>query len=706
DVRLFDEVFRRAQQGEIEHASRVIDALLALGRERHTEFNDTLYQLEPDVKNAPGGLRDVAAVRLMRQLARDSFTDRGGPDHGRVNDAEDFLLRIRSVLLLDAGRDQNVLTHDVQERVAEVIGCPGAEPRQRVEALMREYFLHARAVAHAFDAGWSVVRPPAVPTTPGSVTADIAIGADGVRFVDPIRAAGQPAVWLEAFQVAIANGSLVSEQVKAIVQENVGRYTTDYFVATDEDRLRLRTMLHPTPGLSARLSDMLECGLLGTIFPEFEKIHCRVIRDFYHRYTVDEHTLLTIRNLESLWHPASASRARFSSILNEVRAPELLTLALLYHDVGKWKDEDHAQESLRLARPMLARMQLPIEAQQTVEFLIQRHLVMSKVAFRSDFGDPDTVGQLASLVGNEEWLKMLCLLTVVDIEAVGPGTLTPWKEDLMWRVYVDAYNHLTLGYADELIQKDQTDRSTVVTERPADISEAELLRFLDGLPRRYLAVFGHSAIYRHVRLARGLLPDEIHASLEKRDDIWELTVAALDKPYLFSNISGVLSYFGMDIYRGQAMTTPDHLVLDVFEFSDEEGFLRQNSGALEEISRVLKAVVAGTLDVATLLRGRVRSVLHRRRPTVPTIVHFDNDHSLKYTALEIITDDAPGLLYRISSAISDQGCDVDLVLISTEGHKAIDVLHVTKDGRKLDGAQQLALKAELERALENGYETH
>jgi [protein-PII] uridylyltransferase len=430
-----------------------------------------------------------------------------------------------------------------------------------------------------------------------------------------------------------------------------------------------------------------------------------VIRDFYHKYTVDEHTLLTIRNLESLWHPTSASRARFASILNEVRSPELLTLALLYHDVGKWRDDDHAIESVRLAEPMLARLQLGEDDRQVIDFLIRQHLAMSKAVFRKDFGDPDTVAEFASLVGSEEHLKMLCLMTLVDIEAVAPGTLTPWKEDLLWRLYVDTYNHLTLGYADELIQKNQADRARVLAECPDDISEEELSHFLDGLPRRYLSVFGLSAIYRHVRLARGLKADDVHLSIEKRDEIWELTVAALDKPFLFSNISGVLASFGMDIHRGQAMTTPDRLVLDVFEFTDEEGFLRQNSGARDEIARVLRQVITGATDVRSLLRGRERSLMHRRRE-VEINVHLDNAHSRRYTVLEIVTADVPGLLYRISRAVSDEGCGVDLVLISTEGRKAIDVLHVTKQGRQLDEHDQVTLKQALVRTLEATYEAH
>ncbi|ODS55399.1 MAG: hypothetical protein ABS36_09525 [Acidobacteria bacterium SCN 69-37] len=706
DVRLFDDVCAVAHRREADRTERLVSDLLALVDARYAEYNDTVYQLEPDVKKAPGGLRDIAAVRLLRSLARDRFSGRTRPELDRIDEAEEFLCRVRSVLHAVVGRGSNLLTHELQEIAAEALGAPGAEPRLRVEALMSEYFRHARGVVQALAWARSVVRPPAPVAEPGLITRHVAVAADGVRFADPAAVVAQPTVWLEAFEVAVANGYPVSDEVRSLIQEHVGRYTADYFVASEDVRLRLRALFWPRPGLSARLGDMLECGLLGALFPEFEKIRCRVIRDFYHRYTVDEHTLLTIRHLEALWHPTSAGRARFSSILNEVRAPELLALALLYHDVGKWCDDDHSIESVRLAGPMLARLQLDAEDRHTVEFLIRHHLAMSRVAFRHDVGDPEVVAAFAALVGSEELLKMLCLMTLVDIDAVAPGTLTAYKEDLLWRLYVDTYNHLTLGYADDLIQRDQADRALVMAECPDDISDEELSQFLDGLPRRYLSVFGLSAIYRHVRLARGLQPDDVHLALERRDEVWELTVAAIDKPFLFSNIAGVLASFGMDIHRGQAMTTPEHLVLDIFEFSDREGFLRQNDGAREEIARVLRGVVARTIDVRERLRGRERSVVHRRHHDLDTRIGFDTSHTRRHTAVEIVTADAPGLLYRISRAIADCGFDLDLALISTEGHKAIDVLHVTRQGRKLDDTDRLALTQRLERTLEDTHEAH
>jgi [protein-PII] uridylyltransferase len=647
DARVFDAVRRRVPHRGSHDAGDLLNALLALTDERHARFDGTYYQLEPDVKESPSGLRDVAAVRWIRELVAES----GEPaiDSAQLQDAEDFLLRIRSILHLEYGRNKNVLSHALQERVAAVLRVAGATPQQQVESLMREYFRRARGVARALDSARNSAR---------GTTVSVAHGA--------VPASSDPAAW---------------------------RWE------------RLRDLLRPAAGLYRTLSEMNDSGLLARIFPEFERIHCRVIRDFYHKYTVDEHTLLALRSLESLLAGEGTRRDRFGGILRELHAPELLSLALLYHDVGKWKDDDHVVESVRMARTMMDRLDLPHEARETVEFLIRNHLQMSHVAFRRDSEDPDIVRRFAAVVETEEHLKMLCLLTLADVNAVGPGTLTPWKEELLWRLYVDTYNHLTLAYGDELIERDQAAPVALHAARPADISETELTEFLAGLPRRYLALFDAPTIYRHVRLARGIQPDDVHSSLEKKDANWELTVVAADKPYLFSNISGVLSSFGMDILRGQAMTTPGGLVVDVFEFTDKEGFLRQNPAAATQISTLLEDVVAGRKDVTRLLRGRARSIVHRRPRRGAPVVHFDDEHSQKYTVIEIVADDAVGLLYRVSRAISTHRCDVDLVLIATEGDVAIDVFHLTSGGGKLSRAEQAALKQSLEHVLEQGHET-
>ena len=674
--------------------AHMLKSLLTLIDERHARFNGTLYQLEPDVKEAPGALRDLAATRTIALLTDPLLLRRGPADPARFDAAEDFLLRVRSTLHLEAGRNQNVLSHEMQERTAELLGYPGAEARQRVERLMSDYFRHARIVSRSLE--WARRTAP-VPVGP-----NLGLSREGIRFLDPMQAARNPTSWIPTFQAAVDHGSDVSEEALSCIQQHVDRYRADDFFPQPADCEALLHFLKPKPGLYARLSEMHDCGLLGRVFPEFQAISWRVVRDFYHKYTVDEHTLLTIRNLERLGATTDPYRQRFRSVLGDLLEPELLVLALLLHDVGKWRDDDHAVESVRMARDVVDRLRLAGDARDTVLFLIRHHLRMSLVAFRRDTEDPEIVKEFAAFIGTEERLKLLCLMTLVDIEAVSPETLTPWKEELLWRLYVDTYNHLTQRYGDERISRNQAELDELLKQRPGDLEAGEITRFLEGLPQRYLQLFPRDVIYRHVRLSRDIHPDEVHLSLEKNDSVWTLAVATLDKPSLFSNICGVLSSFGMNILRGHALTNPNGLVLDIFQFTDDERFLELNPDAQERVLHVLEDVVAGRADVAVRLRGREQGVLQPKGGVrFAPVVRADNEASGRYTILDIVATNALGLLYRISRVISQHACDVDLVLIATEGEKAIDVFHITRGGSKLTEAEQQALTSDLLSTLES-----
>jgi [protein-PII] uridylyltransferase len=678
--------------------AHLLGALATLTDERHALFNATLYQLEPDIKDAPGGLRDLAAVRAIARLTDPALLRQGPSDSARLDEAEEFLLRIRSILHVEGKRNQNVLSHALQEKAAGLLEYAGALPQARIERLMGDYFRHARVVARWLE--W-IRRVAPVPVGPNLVKS-----ADGVRFIDAGAAANRPDTWHAAFQAALDSGAAVSDDTLTCIQQHAGRFGADDFFPSAAHQSAWLRFLKPRPGLYARLSQMHDSGLLGRIFPEFAAITCRVVRDFYHKYTVDEHTLLTIRTIERLAAPSGSApreRQRFASLLQGLERPELLVLALLLHDIGKSSDEEHVPESVRLAHRVFDRLALPAESCELVAFLIASHLQMSTVAFRRDTEDPETVRRFATLVGVEERLTMLCLLTLADVEAVSLETLTPWKEELLWRLYVDTYNHLTLGYGDELIERSQSEVAPLLEARHGDLRADEISGFLEGLPRRYLRLFDHEAIERHVRLARDIHPDEVHVSLEQKGSAWELTVVTMDKPFLFSNISGVLASFGMDILRGHAMTNASGLVLDVFQFTDSERFLELNPGARDEFVAALDEVVSGRGDVTARLRGRAQSIVQRRTPRVTPVVYCDNHASHRYTIVEIVADDGLGLLYRISRVMSQQGCDVDLVLISTEGHKAIDVFHITQTGAKLTAAAQDALSAGLQRLLEEDH---
>jgi [protein-PII] uridylyltransferase len=696
DRGLFDRLMGLFHRPE-SHAA-IVEALEALVAARHNRFDDTLYQLEPDIKDAPGALRDLMALRATARLTDPGLIARGPSEPARLDEAEDFLLRLRSILHLETKRSQNILTHALQEKTAHILGFEGVQPRQRVEGLMSEYFRHARNVSRSL--AW--IRQ----TAPRPVAVNLVQSRDGIRFIDPRRASREPETWLSLFQSAIDREVPVADEALAVVRQYAGSYNPPDFFPSAEHRAALLAFLEPKPGLYARLTDIHDCGMLGQMLPEFQAISCRVVRDFYHKYTVDEHTLLTIRNLERLLSPSTPSRARFRSLLIELEEPELLVLSLLYHDVGKWKDDNHATESVRMARRLFDRLQLPPASRETVEFLIRQHLQMSLVAFRRDTGDPEIVKRFARLVASEERLKLLCLLTLADVGAVSPDTLTPWREELIWRLYVDTYNQLTLQYADDVVERSEADLTELLARRPTGLTEAEIAGFVEGLPRRYLGLFSPEAIYAHVQLSRDIQPDHVHAALERRGSAWELAVVTLDKPFLFSNVCGVLSSFGMDILRGHALTNPNGLVLDIFHFTDPERFLDLNADGRARLLEVLADAVSGRTDVTATLRARGRGVFNRRASRRAPVVYADNQTSRRYTIVEVIATNRIGLLHRISRVISERGCDVDLVLISTEGEVAVDVFHITREQAKLSDEAQRELTADLQRVLEETDEAH
>ena len=697
DRALFDRFDDILQASSDHWHPQILEALIRLTDERHSEYDDTLYQLEPDVKEGPGALRDIWATRTILKLTGEPRNAAAVSAPERLQDAEEFLMRVRSGIHLDMGRNVNVLSYELQERAAQRLQYAGPDGRRRAEALMTDYFRHARSVARVLGRVRRAAKP--VAATPIRFIGENLIWVvEGVTFADKAKAIEYPVSWLRAFDAAVTRNVPVADEALALMERELelGKHTLDALLPSHAHKERFLQFLRPRPGLSARLAEMRDCGLLGTIFPEFDEISCRVTRDFYHKYTVDEHTLITIRNVERL-----LTNPRFGPVLRELREPELLVLALLYHDVGKAREGHHSEVGAIMAAAMMDRLGLNEDAKHTVDFLIRNHLKMSRIAFRRDTEEPEVVKQFASLFSTEEQLKMLCLLTLADVGAVSPDTLTPWKEELLWRLYVDAYNQMTIGYGDEIIDRKEADVAALQGARPADIPESEMARFLEGLPRRYLLLFAPEEIYRHVRLSRDLTPHDAHFFLEKKAAVWELTVVSLDRPFLFSNISGVLAYFGMDILRGHALTSLTGTVLDVFQFTDADGFFERNSQAREQFDRALRDAVAGQTDVRAMLKNKERSVLFRRAPMVrrTPVIYVDNAHSQRYTVLELVADDAPGLLHRVSRIISEHGVDVDLVLISTEGQKAIDVFHITRGGAKLTEDAEAALKADLERML-------
>jgi [protein-PII] uridylyltransferase len=335
-----------------------------------------------------------------------------------------------------------------------------------------------------------------------------------------------------------------------------------------------------------------------------------------------------------------------------------------------------------------------------VVFAIKNHLEMSKIIMRRDFSDEEVIKQFADLVGNIDNLRLLCLLTYADVKAVNNEVLTPWKEDLMWQLYVETYNRLTLGLADDQYAQQpalEDDIAEIARSLPSRTEPQDIRTFLDGFPRQYLKNTPKKQIAEHFLLSRQLSARPMVMHLAKSGTVNELLVMTADRPFLFSKITGVLSYFGMNIVRAQAFSNRHGTIFDLIAFEDPDGYFEKNPSEVDHLSKLLSDVINETVQLDVLLRRKFSSIVFRQKKglVVPITIHFDDAFSKRCTIMEIMAQDAFGLLYRIASVISSHGCNIEVALITTEGHRAIDVFYLTRDGRKLSSE----LEQEVERAL-------
>ena len=319
--------------------------------------------------------------------------------------------------------------------------------------------------------------------------------------------------------------------------------------------------------------------------------------------------------------------------------------------------------------------------------------------------DESVIGQFADLVGNVDNLRMLCLLTYADIRAVNNEVLTPWKEDLLWQLYVETYNYLTMGFAEDRYNQQpalESDINEVLRSLPRRTKAEDVRNFLSGFPRRYLKTTPKSQIAEHFALSRKLSQQPMVMHLARREGrVYEVLVMTADRPFLFSKITGLLSYFGMNILMGQAFSNARGTIFDLITFEDVEGYFEKNPTEVDRFHKMLVEVIDGRTELDDLLRGKMTSVLYQRKGGyhVQPMVHFDNDFSASCSIMEIMTRDAFGLLYRIANVVSRHGCNIEVAIITTEGQRAIDVFYLTHKGQKLTPDFERKLEHDLTQTL-------
>ena len=650
----------------------LIRNLSRLARERHAKFADTYYHLEPNIKETPGSLRDYQLLNWFEQL-------RGTPDGIQVpelQDAFNFLARVRCRLHCDSCRDNNILTFDEQDAIAAGGDAAG---------LMRTYYRHARTIYRAAvraldaqEAQSSKLLAQFRDWRSRLSNADFSVHRERAHVRAPQTLETDPLLALRLFEFVARHGIRLSLEAEQQITARLPRLR-EYFAQEQALWPALERILM-LPNAPLALRAMHETGVLVAMFPELEGIECLVIRDFFHRYTVDEHSLVAIQNM-------LAVTGGFADLLAEVRNRAALVFALIFHDAGKAvNDEDHVDASLTLANTAMRRIQMPKPEREAVTFLIRCHLDLSTVLRSRDVFDPQTVRDAAAQVETIERLKALTLITYADISAVNPSVMTPWRADQLWQLYLAIYNELTLELNADRI------------ETPSGSPEQS--EFLAGLPKRYLRTRTETEIAEHMELEQKSRAKGMAVEIKRTDAAWDLTLVTTDRPGLFASVAGTLASFGMNILRAEAFSNRRGMILDTFSFADPLRTLELNPTEVDRLRSTLERVLAGKLEVKALLRNRPKPILPSRKARVPARVSFNSEASPTATLIEIVAEDRPGLLYDMASAISSNGGNIEVVLIDTEAHKAIDVFYVTAGGKVLTPEKQRIIGDALRRACQ------
>lgn len=729
DPGLFAEFWDRYVKDVIEEGQLAfVDAKLAERDARHDRMGDTRYVLEPNVKEGKGALRDLQTlfwiVKYLYQVTdMDELVAQGvfTRDDAKVfAKASNFLWTVRCNLHYLTGRAEDRLTFDNQQEIARRMGYRDHAGTRGVERLMKHYFLIAKDVGDLTRVLCAVLEEqhkkqqrrfpffsnPFQKQKVGGFSIDTGrLTVEGAKdFKD------HPIKLLQLFAESLNNGIDVHPRALRWIRQSLGRID-DALRSDPEANEVFLDILTNTRNPEKTLMMMNEAGVFGRFVPDFGRVVAQMQYDMYHVYTVDEHTIRALGILHRIEageltedHPVS------SLVVQEVQSRRVLYLAVLLHDIAKGRKGDHSELGAEIALHLCPRMGLNEWETETVSWLVREHLLMSRTAFKRDLDDPQAVEDFARIVQSPERLRLLLVLTVADIRAVGPKVWNAWKAELLRDLYYRAQEALS-GVTQTEHKKSRTIKAKEdLSERLSDWDPAWVARFLERGRDTYWVTFDTDTLVRHATIAYEAERDDrlmdVRATVDPARDVTEVLVYAPDHPGLFASIAGSMSLSGASIVDAKIVTLSDGMAMDTFWVQGEGGRAYDEPRRIDKLCDRIKGALQGQILPARELAAARKKTLPTRTQVfqVPPRVLIDNTVSGDSTVIEINGRDRLGLLLDLTAVLTAEGLQISSAHISTYGERVVDVFYV-KDafGLKITGDSRTeALRAKLLEAIAPG----
>ena len=705
-------------------AADFIEAKLVERSDRHQRQGGQRYVVEPNVKEGKGGLRDLQTLFWIAKYIHNvddtaELVNRGvfrAEEYDSFVAAEDFLFAVRCQLHLIAGRALDQLTFDMQVEVAERLGYKDHGGRRAVEHFMQDYFRHATQVGELTRIFLTALEASHVKRAPDLVDffrrrrrlkPGYQIKQNRLTFRDETVFLNDKLNILRIFEEALRTGYLLHPEAMRLIAANLELVDDGMRSAPEAVRIFMDLMLkHGNPERALRR--MNEIGVLSAFLPEFAPVVAMMQFSMYHSYTVDEHTIQCISTLAQIEREELVEELPVASgILKAGVNRKVLYAALLLHDIGKGRPDDHSILGAQIARKVAPRLGFNKEDAETVEWLVRYHLLMSDMAQKRDLSEPRTILDFAKAVKTKKRLDLLTVLTVCDIRGVGPGVWNNWKAQLLRTLHGETASALDLGL--EAVTRDsrETETKRALRQALADWPKKDLRHetsrhygpYWQGLPTEAHVVFA--------KLLKGISDDEVRLDL-KPDidrDATRVCFALADHPGIFSRLTGALALVGANVVDARTYTSSDGYATAVFWVQDSEDS-PYDADRLPRLRNMIERTLAGEVIPRKSLVPRDKLKKREKAFRVPTSISFDNSGSEIYTIIEVDTRDRTGLLYDLARALSESNVYVASAVIATYGEQVVDTFYV-KDmfGLKYHAeSKQRTLEKRLRAAIEAGVE--